>query len=282
VLKLTGRRRIAGLTVALLTAPMSLLTAAPAHAQSVGYVRLAHLSPDTPNVDVYLNSQSGAVKEQIFKGVGYGIMTKYLSLPAGGYSVAMRPSGAPATQPPVLTTQVSVTTGAAYTVAGVGRYAELGLKVLQDDLSLPEGNKSKVRIVQASVRAPILGVAVDNGPSIADNVAFASTTAYQTVDPGNWKLLIRPAGNGPQTQVSTNLGAGSVYSLLILDNKGNGLKTELRIDAGRLGGVPDGGVQTGGGGLANLQLAAIAAAVLVMLLAVGVLIRIRRSRSKVL
>jgi Domain of unknown function (DUF4397) len=282
VLNVTGRRRLAGLAVVLLTAPMSILAAAPAHAENVGYVRLAHLSPDTPEVDVYLNSQSAGFKEQIFRGVGYGVMSKYLSLPVGGYSVAMRESGAAATTPPVLTTQVSVAAGGAYTVAGVGRFADLGLRVLRDDLSLPAGNKTKVRIVQASVRAPILDVSVVNGPSIAENIAFATTTEYQIVDPGSWSLLVRPANGGSQTQLTTTLGAGSVYSLLVLDAKPSGLKAELRIDAGREGGVPDGGVQTGGGGLENLKLAAVGAAVLLLLLAAGVLIRLRRSRSKVL
>lgn len=262
---------------------MSVLgTALPAHAQDVGYVRLAHLSPDTPEVDVYLNSQSSGFKEQVFPGVGYGIMSKYLALPVGGYTVAMRLSGAAPTTAPVLTTQVSVTAGGAYTVAGVGRYAGLGLKVLNDDLSLPADNKTKVRIVQASVQAPILGVSVADGPSIADNVAFATTTDYQLVDPGNWRLRIRPASGSGGKEVSTNLGAGSVYSLLILDSKSSGLKTELRVDALRQGGVPDGGVQTGGGAVENLKLAAIGAVVLVLLLAVGVVLRVRRARSKVL
>jgi hypothetical protein len=194
----------------------------------------------------------------------------------------MRTSGAAATTDPVLTTQVSVTSGGAFTVAGVGRYAGLGLKVFKDDLTLPAENKTKVRIVQASVQAPILGVSVANGPSIAENVAFATTTDYQVVDPGNWRLKIRPANGTGNKEVSTSLGAGSVYSLLILDTKPSGLKTELRVDALRQGGVPDGGVQTGGGGLENLKLAAIGAVVLVLLLAVGVMIRIRRARSKVL
>jgi hypothetical protein len=278
------RRWLAGLAVVGLITPLSVLAAAasPALAQDVGYVRLAHLSPDTPEVDVYLNSQSSGFKEQVFHGVGYGVMSKYLALPTGGYSVAMRPSGAAPTTPPVLTTQVSVTAGGAFTVAGVGRYAELGLKVLTDDLSLPAENKTKVRIVQASVQAPILGVSVADGPSIAENVAFATTTGYQLVDPGNWRLRIQPAGGSGAKEVSTNLSAGSVYSLLILDSKPSGLKTELRIDALRQGGVPDGGVQTGGGGVENLKLVAVGAAILVLLLAVGVAIRVRRARSKVL
>jgi hypothetical protein len=112
------------------------LSAAPAQAAGDGYVRLAHLSPDTPAVDVYLKSDSGTVKDQKFDGVAYGAMSDYLRLPTGTYSVAMRKAGAAASTPPVLTTQVTVVSGAAYTVAGVGRYADLGLRVLKDDLTV--------------------------------------------------------------------------------------------------------------------------------------------------
>src|SRR5205085_9575316 len=71
-------------------------------ADPVGYVRLAHLSPDTPDVDVYLNAVGGG-SAQVFKGVGYGVVSRYLAVPAGNYAVSMRPAGAPATDPPVLT-----------------------------------------------------------------------------------------------------------------------------------------------------------------------------------
>src|SRR6187551_1485257 len=70
------------------------LAATPAQAAGDGYVRLAHLSPDTPAVDVYLKSDSGAVKDQKFDGVAYGALSDYLRLPVGTYSVAMRKTGA--------------------------------------------------------------------------------------------------------------------------------------------------------------------------------------------
>ena len=58
-------------------------TAASAATAKVGYVRLAHLSPDTPDVDVYLDSVSTSAKEQVFPGVGYGVVSPYLSLGVG-------------------------------------------------------------------------------------------------------------------------------------------------------------------------------------------------------
>jgi LPXTG-motif cell wall-anchored protein len=183
----------------------------------------------------------------------------------------------------VLTTQVSVTSGSAQTVAGVGRHAELGLRVLHDDLSLPKGNKSKVRIVQASIQAPVLGVSLTNGPSIAENVAFATTTEYFIVDPGSWQLQIRPATGGQSTNVSATLGSGNVYSLLVIDAGQGTLKTQLFTDAAKGRGLPWGGVATGGGGTSstgNTTTYVIAGAgLLLLVLVAGLVMGLRRRRT---
>jgi hypothetical protein len=241
-------RRLGSAAAALAALATVIVSAGPARAASDGYVRLAHLSPDTPAVDVYLKSDSGAVKDQKFDGVAYGAMSDYLRLPADTYSVAMRKSGAAASTPPVLTTQVTVDNGGAYTVAGVGRYADLGLRVLKDDLKLPGAGESKIRVIQASVRAPVLDVDGANGKTIADGVQFATTTDYRQVNPGKWTVKVKPTGGGETSDLPCTLGAGNVYSLLVLDDKSGGLKPELHIDAARQGAMPKGGVATGGGG----------------------------------
>ena len=253
--------------------------AAPAQAASGdGYVRLAHLSPDTPDVDVYLKAGSGDGKTQKFPGVGYGVMSPYLRLAVGTYSVAMRPAGAPESSDPVLTTQLDVASGQAYTVAGVGRYADLGLRVLKDDLKLPDPNEAKVRIIQASVRAPVLDVGIQGGATIAGGVQFATTTSYRNVSPGSWTLRVRPTGGGQSRSLPVTLGAGNVYSLLVLDAAGGGLRTQLRIDAQRQGAVPLGGVATGDGGtqpISPMPMALLLAAV-AALVAGGAVMAIRR------
>jgi hypothetical protein len=242
------RRRLSAALAATATLAAVTLFASPAHAAGDGYVRLAHLSPDTPAVDVYLKSQSGAVAPQTFRGVAYGAMSEYLRLPVGAYQVAMRKAGAAATTKPVLTTEVGVEKGAAYTVAGVGRFADLGLRVLQDDLKLPDPGKAKVRVIQASVKAPVLDVAGQNGKEIADGVQFASTTGYREVTPGRWNVEVEPTGGGRTSVLPCTLGAGSVYSLIVLDDRSGGLKPQLHVDAERHGTVPLGGVATGAGG----------------------------------
>ncbi len=239
--------RLRCLTAALVAAAATTLFAAPAHAAGEGYVRLAHLSPDTPAVDVYLRSQAGG-QPQTFRAVAYGDMSQYLRLPAGAYQVAMRKAGAPASEKPVITTEVGVQDGGAYTVAGTGRFADLGLRVLTDDLRLPDPGKSKIRIIQASVQAPVLNVAGKTGTKIADGVEFASTTGYREVKPGKWNVQVEPTGGGRTSELPCTLGAGSVYSLVVLDDKAGGLKPQLHVDAERQGTVPLGGVATGDGG----------------------------------
>lgn len=236
------------LGAATLTLSGGAASAAPSTA--VGYVRLAHLSPDTPKVDVYLDSLSSTLKEQVFKGVGYGVMSGYLQLPVGTYAVSMRGSGAPPTSKPVLTTNVTVLGGQAYTVAGVGRYADLGLRVIPDDLTSPMNGQAKVRIIQASVRAPLLNVSVDGGKAIANQVAFATTTPYEIVKPGVLTIRVRPSNGGSSVLLHVTINANSVYTVLVLDGK-TSLTAQLRVDSARAGAVPTGGVETGGGGTAT-------------------------------
>ncbi|MFC3500484.1 DUF4397 domain-containing protein [Micromonospora krabiensis] len=273
------RRLLATAAALLLGAGLVTTTATPAAAATVGYVRLAHLSPDTPSVDVYLAAPGGA-EPQVFPGVGYGVVSDYLPLPAGRYAVAMREAGDPASDPPVLTTEVAVSGGEAYTVAGVGRYADLGLRVLHDDLSTPRDGQAKVRVVQASVRAPVLDVAAADGPTIADGVQFATTTDYQLVEPGRWRLRLSGSG-GPATHTEVRLTGGAVYSLLVLDAEQGGLTTELRRDAEGGTVVPAGGVDTGAGGVATgarPTYPLLAGGSAVLALAVG-LVLLRRRRT---
>ncbi len=254
--------------------------AAPARAATVGYVRLAHLSPDTPAVDVYLSSVAGGAPRK-FPAVGYGTVSTYLPLDTGTYSVAMRNVGAADSSQPVLSTSVTVEAGSAYTVAGVGRFADLGLRVINDDLKLPTAGKAKVRVVNASVRAPQLDVSVaTTGATIATGAAFATTTDYREVEPGRWPLKLQPSGSTNATEVAANCAAGGVYSVLVLDGKNGGLTVEVRVDARAGAQVPLGGVDTGAGGSAPVPWVSTVGVVLVSLLIAGGGLLALRSRRR--
>lgn len=245
--------------------------AAPAAAQGSGYLRLAHLSPDTPHVDVYVASVSAPSRSFTAKGVGYGALSPYQAVQPDTYTISMRAAGAAPDTPPVLTTTLTVQAGAAYTVAGLGKYAELALRVLNDDLTMPPAGQSRVRVVQATTKAPSIDVSVKGGSTVASGVGFAQTTGYNTVPAGDWTLLAGPPGQQP-TELPVKLETTGVYTVLLVDKNGS-LAAELHTDAMGSGPVvPAGGVETGLGGtagpgialtLVGAGLAAAAAAALV-------------------
>lgn len=259
-------------------------TGAGASPTQIGYVRLAHLSPDTPEVDVYLDAVSQHMPQQVFHGVGYGTVSGYLPLPVGEYTVAMRPSGASPSTPPVITTTVTVAADHAYTVAGVGKHADLGLRVISDDLTAPRGSHAKVRIVQASVSAPLIDVSLSDGETVADNVAFATTTSYRTVAAGTFTLDVKPSTGGSTVPLKVTLHADSVYSLLVIDGKTR-LTADLLTDSTRNGPVPTGGVDTGLGGTAPRSglpvpvLVAIGAVLVLVVAGTGTLLVRRRATA---
>jgi hypothetical protein len=244
------RSRTAAAALAVMAAlALSVAGALPAlGAGAPSYLRLAHLSPDTPTVDVYLTSVGDPGWSATVPGVGYGAVSDYRSVPAGSYTVAMRPAGAPVDTPPVISTVLDARPGDAYTVAGTGHYTELGLEVLDDELAIPPAGSARLRVVNGAATAPTVDLAVRGGPRIAEGVAFATATGYRTVPVGRWEVVVSGAGAAPVTlpvDVSTN----ATYTVVLLD-RGGSYVAELHQDATGAGTVPVGGVDTGLGGTA--------------------------------
>src|ERR1051326_7497039 len=173
--------------------------AATAYASSAtagtGWIRLAHLSPNTPAVDVYLYSFGNSNAMIVLHHVAYGTVSPYESVQAGDYSVAMRAAGASATSQPVLSTSVTISGRHAYTVAGMGPESGLRLAVLDDDLTTPAG-KALVRVIQASLKQQVVSVKLGSD-TLASGLKFASVSSYQTVSPGTETVTVTAGREGP-------------------------------------------------------------------------------------
>ena len=92
----------------LLGIPAAATASASSATTGTGWIRLAHLSPNTPPVDVYLYSFGNSNAQIVLHHVAYGTVSPYEAVTAGDYSVAMRASGASASSQPVLSTSVTV------------------------------------------------------------------------------------------------------------------------------------------------------------------------------
>jgi hypothetical protein len=243
-------RLVRALCTAALAAGVSGLGLPAASAADGGLLRLAHLSPDTPAVDVYVDSVADPAAKLVLHGVSYGTISDYRQVPPGVYTVAMRTSGAAASTPPVLSTTVQVAGRSARTVAGVGSFATLGLAVLTDDLALPPAGQARLRVITAAATAKSLDVALATGAPVAAKLPFAHTSGYVDVPAGAATLQVAPDGAAP-TALPVTLAAGSVYSVVVLDKKGGGLDVRTVLDAASPGVRPVGGVETGVGGAAT-------------------------------
>ena len=247
-----GRPAAALLVLAALAFPGGLLTGPAASAAVPGYVRLAHLSPDTPQVDVWVTSFKGSSFSKVFRAVGYGVVSDYQRLAPGTYTVAMRSPGAARDSEPLLRTNVAVQPGGAYTVAGVGRNSQIELKVLNDDLSRPSPGTARMRVVQASSVAPVVSVSTTAGTTIAADATFPSTTAYAEVPAQAWTLQAKPAeASVPPARASVDVRSGTIYTALVLDKGKSSIQLVVRADAASSSGRPVGSLATGEGGAAG-------------------------------
>ena len=244
IIRLATVTTLLGGTAALVAAASPAASAASA-ATPDGWIRIAHLSPQAPAMDMYVYPFGNPGQPLVLKDVSYGAVSAYMVVRPGQYTVAMRGFGAPASSKPALTTSFMVGAGAAYTLAALGPDPGLRTEVLKDQMATPAG-KAVVRVLQASLRQHL--VTVSYGPDIlARQLAFGAATSYATVSPG--ARTIRFVAPGQHTAMPVTLAAGTVHTIVVLDAS-SGLKVDAVTDAAGSQIMPKGAVAAGFGGTA--------------------------------
>jgi hypothetical protein len=171
-------------------------------------LRVAHLSPDAPNVDVYVDGDA------VLEDVPFRAVSDYLDLPSGEYDVMITAAGDMDTV--VFDETLEVPAGE-FTAAALGELAEenqpFSVEVYEDDVSNPEG-MARVRLVHASPDAPNVDVTVDGEPLFTDVPFGAAGTVEVPAD--EYELEIRPATENNDGDVVATFDlapeAGTVYT----------------------------------------------------------------------
>jgi hypothetical protein len=244
VVRLATITVLLGGTAAFAAAISPAASAAPAGSQD-GWVRIAHLSPKAPAMDMYLYPFGDPADPTVLRDVGYGDVSAYMALSPGQYTVAMRGFGAPATSPPALTTSFMVSARTAYTVAALGPDPGLRVDVLKDEMTAPAG-KALVRVFQASLKEPLVTVAYGRDV-LARQLAFGSATSYTAVSPG--AQTVQFTASGAHAAMSVDLAADTIHTIVVLDDS-SGLRVDSLTDAVGSQTMPAGGADTGFGGTA--------------------------------
>lgn len=194
------RRRLLG-SIAAGTATV-VLGSGTALADDDAKVRVAHASPDAPNVDVFLDDA------KVLADVSFTTVSSYLELSSGSYEVTIA-AASDATDPDAAETvafQDTVTLdGEDYTAAAVGELTPdvsdegFGVALFEDTLGVLPAGSGRVRIVHASPDAPAVDVRVvdDEGATVltlADDIEFGEASDNVEAPVGTYSVAVFPAG----------------------------------------------------------------------------------------
>lgn len=178
-----------------------------------GRLRVAHMSPNAPNVDIYLNGDA------VLEDVPFGAVSEYLTVPAAEHEVTITPAGAPDTE--VFSGPVTVAADTDYTVAATGEIGEgadepFAPLVLEDDNSEVASDQARIRVVHASPDAPAVDVTAAGGDVVLfDGVPFGGS-GYVTVEANEYTVEIRGDNDTNDGDVvadfDVSLDGGTVYT----------------------------------------------------------------------
>ena len=220
-------------------------SAAPLAAQD-GWVRIAHLSPEAPAMDMYLYPFGDPAHPTVLKDVGYGDVSAYMALGPGQYTVAMRGFDASRVKPSGAGLEFMVSAKTAYTVAALGPDPGLRVEVLQDQMTTSRGKTLVSGWSRRRSRKTVSLLAMGHR-LLAKQLTFSSVTPYTAVSPG--VHTVKFATSGEHTTMSLGLTADTVHTIVVLDGP-SGLKADELTDAVGTAVMPKGGAATGFGGTA--------------------------------
>lgn len=191
-----------------------------------GWLRIAHLAPGVPAMDIYLTPSSG--RRIVLRHAGYGTFTNYQTLKPGMYALVLRPAGSSATTAPVATYQVTIKAGTASTVAAIGSPGHVSTELFDDALVRPPTGSARVRLIQGAPAAASVTVSAVDGPLLAQDVPYGAVTGYANVPQGRWTLKVTEDGKSVATQV--DVASGGVYSLVVVEEPNGGLTLDTGVD----------------------------------------------------
>lgn len=178
-------------------------------------IRVAHFSPDTPAVDIYVNG------EVAIAALEFPNVTDFVSLPAGSYELAVAPAGTSLAEAAIGPATFDLPADAYLTVAAIGSLSAgtLTVAVIPTNIEgLAEGN-ARVTIFHAIEDAPAVDI-LANGAVLVPSLAYPASADGNDgifeldVPAGTYDLQVVPSGATEPVVIDlpgTTLEAGTYY-----------------------------------------------------------------------
>jgi hypothetical protein len=184
-------------------------------------------SPDAPGVDVLLDNQ------EFIQDLAYPSTTNYAIVSAGMHSVQVRQRGS--TNPVVANKDIQID-GLAATILVTGSWPGVSLDLLPDDLTRPDTNYVKIRVVNLSpdlgpVDVTMLAPAPDT--AFVAGVDYMGSTGFKMIGDDAYGVSVyEPGTNNVVLNVDAlQLEGGGIYTEYIVGFEGGvgneGLQLEL-------------------------------------------------------
>ena len=199
-----------------------------ASAVGMSYVRIVHASPDIGTADVFVEGTT------LLTNFEFATATGYVQVPPGTHKVQVALIGRGANAS-IITQDLTVQPGIAYTVAAVGTTAT-GFSLLGfiDDNTIATG-MSKVRVYQLSPGSGATTVTAGSN-TIVSNLAYKQASEYQNIPTGSYTFNASIAQSSTMLSVAATLPANTVTSIFALGLL-NGTP-KIRLIAAQAQGVP--------------------------------------------
>ncbi|MFC7142506.1 DUF4397 domain-containing protein [Halosimplex aquaticum] len=196
--------------------------------QETSYVRIAHLSPDAPAVNVTLGNQTVA------SNVEFGNVTEYMNVTAGTYNVSITPVGQPTNA--IFEGNVTIEPRVVATIAASGEFSSESMTdfepaTFEDNAWKPSDDMAAVSIVNLSPDVGSVDVVVTEGPSDGQT-GEETETETDVVGEETETETETDVGVGNETGTETDVGVGNETETETETDVGMGNETETATDEG--------------------------------------------------
>ena len=179
-----------------------------AWAHHKAFVRIVHASPAAGDVDVFVDG------DQKLSDFAFGTVTDYIPLASGSHQIQVAPAGK-GSAAAVITENLSLKAGTAYTVAALGtRASGFSLKAFVDTYLVSDG-QAKVRVYHLSPNAGPVDVAVD-GKTVIRDLTYPNASDYLTVASGSYTFKVTAIQAYVTVPVAAKLEAERISSVFAL------------------------------------------------------------------